>query len=184
MKGVVFTEFQQMVEAGFGIEMFDKIACVCELESGAAYTAVGTYDHNELLALVTQLSKETGMPVSDLVKAFGHHFFAAIVKSYGHMLNGIDSSIELLSQVENHIHVEVRKLYPGAELPRFEFEQVDESHWHLDYSSARPFADLAEGLIEAAAKHYDDPLVIEREDRNMDEGYAARFSLTMQNLHT
>lgn len=179
MKGIVFTEFQEMVESTFGLEMYDRLVTACSLESDAAYTAVGTYDHTELLQLVTQLSQETKTPVPGLVKAFGHHFFSVLVKSYGEMLTNINSSIELLANVEDYIHVEVRKLYPGAELPRFEFEQVADNRWHVDYFSSRPFADLAEGLIEAAAKHFDDPLTIEREDRQVPDGYAARFTLSM-----
>lgn len=180
MKGIVFTEFQELVESNFGLEMYDKLVTTCELESGAAYTSVGTYDHTELLKMVTMLSEETETPVPDLVKAFGHHFFAVLTKSYGDMLSHITSSIDLLANVEDYIHVEVRKLYPGAELPHFEFEQVAENKWHLDYFSSRPFADLAEGLIEAAAKHFGDPLLISREDRAVEEGFSARFTLTMQ----
>ena len=133
----------------------------------------------ELLQLVTQLSSETDTPVPDLVKAFGHHFFAVLANQYGDMLKGVTSSIDLLANVENYIHVEVKKLYPAAELPRFEFQQIAEKEWHLDYFSKRPFADLAEGLIEAAAKHYGDPLIIDREDRPADDGYSARFTLRL-----
>ena len=69
MKGIVFCEFVEMMEAEFSAEMADEIISSTELESGGAYTAVGTYDHNEMLALVTQLSEKTGAPVPDLVEA-------------------------------------------------------------------------------------------------------------------
>ena len=179
MKGIVFTEFQEMIESNFGLEMYDKLVTTSNLESNGAYTTVGTYDHTELLQMVVQLSQETDTPVPTLVKAFAHHFFTVLVRTHGKMLANITSSIELLANVEDYIHVEVRKLYPDAELPRFEFEKVAEDRWHVDYFSARPFADLAEGLIEAAAKHFDDPLVIEREDKDVPDGYAARFVLSM-----
>jgi len=75
MKGIVFKEFTDMVEASFGEQMIDTIISKCDLPSGAAYTAVGTYDHTELVQLVVALSEETGIAVSDLVQAFGTYLF-------------------------------------------------------------------------------------------------------------
>ena len=45
MKGVIFTEFLEMVESHFSPEMADRIITAARLPSGGAYTAVGTYDH-------------------------------------------------------------------------------------------------------------------------------------------
>ncbi len=48
MKGIVFTELIDMVEATFGEDMMDDVFDDCDLESGGAYTAVGTYDQSGL----------------------------------------------------------------------------------------------------------------------------------------
>lgn len=45
MKGIVFTEFVDMVEAQFSADMVDDILDDAAPASGGAYTAVGTYDH-------------------------------------------------------------------------------------------------------------------------------------------
>ncbi len=45
MKGVVFTEFIEMVEDQFSADMVDDIIDDAQPPSGGAYTAVGTYDH-------------------------------------------------------------------------------------------------------------------------------------------
>lgn len=178
MKGIVFTEFQEMVEEKFGIETLDTIIESADLPSGGAWTSVGTYDYQELIQLVVNLSKETDLPVPALVNAFGHYFFKSLAGSYAEMLSGINSAIELLANVEDYIHVEVLKLYPQAELPRFEFKQLSDNQWEIEYHSSRPFADLAQGLIEAAADHFGDPLQIDREDLAAKNGCAARFVIT------
>ncbi|MEM7313613.1 MAG: heme NO-binding domain-containing protein, partial [Planctomycetota bacterium] len=67
MKGMVFTEFQEMVEDEFGFDVYDEIVEASDLPSGAAYTAVGTYDHTEMLSLVTNLSKKLKAPIPALV---------------------------------------------------------------------------------------------------------------------
>lgn len=178
MKGVVFTVFQEMVEDQFGLDMYDRLVESTELPSGATYTAVGTYDHSELIKLVGQLSKETNTPVPALVKAFGRHLFGALAGAYPQFAEEVDNSIEFLASIEGYIHVEVKKLYPEAELPRFEFAQLEEDQWELKYYSARPFADLCEGLIEASIEHFGDPIELTRESLPGDPGTSAKFLLT------
>jgi hypothetical protein len=48
MKGVVFTEFLEMVEDRFSPDMADRIIEGAGLASGGVYTTVGTYDHREM----------------------------------------------------------------------------------------------------------------------------------------
>jgi hypothetical protein len=52
------------------------------------------------------------------------------------------------------IHSEVRKLYPGAEVPEFDFDDRDPAYLLLGYRSARRLCALAEGFIIGAAHYY------------------------------
>lgn len=70
MKGIVFTEFLEMVESAFSEAMVDRIIDKAKPASGGAYTSVGFYDHREIVALVMALSEASGTPVPDLIKAF------------------------------------------------------------------------------------------------------------------
>ena len=63
MKGMVFTEFLEMVEDKFSADMVDDIIDDSAPPSGGAYTAVGTYDHNELVGMVVALSQRSGLPL-------------------------------------------------------------------------------------------------------------------------
>jgi Haem-NO-binding len=60
MKGVVFTEFIEMVEDRFSPEMADRIIERAKLPSGGAYTTVGTYDHGEMIQLVLLSQRGNG----------------------------------------------------------------------------------------------------------------------------
>ena len=53
MKGMVFTEFLEMVESTFSADMVAAIIDDSAPPSGGAYTSVGTYDHQELVGMVT-----------------------------------------------------------------------------------------------------------------------------------
>lgn len=178
MKGMVFTEFMEMVDSEFGPELAEKVLEASKLPSGGIYTAVGTYDHGELLTLVHELSRETAIPVPELVRSFGRHLFGRFVKSYAHFFLGVNSTFQFLAQVDDHVHVEVLKLYPEAELPKFTSQQLDGDRMIFDYRSRRPFGDLAEGLILGCAEHYGESLQIEREPLPAESGTAIRFILT------
>lgn len=164
MKGIVFTEFLELVETKFGLEVVDHIIEDSDLPSGGAYTSVGTYDYQELLGLVVSLSQHTKMPVSTLVHAFGKHLFGQFVAAYPAMVEHIHSTADFIDKVEGLIHVEVRKLYPDARLPTIDFKPIDDHNAEVRYRSERPFADLAIGLMEACAEHFGEELNLERID--------------------
>ncbi len=88
-----------------------------------------------------------------------------------------------MMNVESYVHVEVRKLYPDAELPYFECEAPDEKHMVMTYRSTRPLADLAEGLIAGCAAHFGETIDIAREDLPGERGTHVRFTLTKQPLN-
>jgi len=179
MKGVVFTEFVEFVEDQFGLDVADDMIDNSELPSGGSYTAVGTYDHTEMVELVTQLHKLTDKPVDGLIFAYGKHLFTRFAAGYHHFFEGVKSSFEFLLQIENHIHVEVRKLYADAELPSFEYPHVSSNRLEMIYRSQRAFGDLAAGLIEGCIEHFGEQISVEREAIASDEGNAIKFVLTM-----
>lgn len=178
MKGVIFTEFLAMVEEQFSFEIADRIIEASDLATDGAYTSVGTYDHTELLQLVTALSRETGVAIPDLVRAFGTHLFGRFHALYGHLFEGAQSTFNFLKNVESYVHVEVRKLYSDAELPIFECEVQDDAHMVMTYRSKRPFADLAEGLIAGCAEHFGELIDIRRQDLSDGNRTHVRFQLT------
>ncbi|AQG81594.1 heme NO-binding domain-containing protein [Spirosoma montaniterrae] len=160
MKGIVFTEFLEMVEEKFGYELVDLLLCEESLASGGVYTAVGTYDHGEMVTLVTNLSQQTGLPVPELLRTYGRYMFASFTRSYRPFVERATSAFELLSSVHHYIHVEVRKLYPDAELPHFTVEQPAANHLTMRYESERRLSDFAHGLIEGCLTHFNEKATV------------------------
>jgi hypothetical protein len=177
MKGVVFTGFLDLVEDNFGYLMVDKIIRTSELPSGGVYTSIGTYPHSEIVQLVVQLSRYTEIPISKLLNLYGQHFFGVLAAQYGHFLTRVTSAFQLLESIHHHIHVEVKKLYPDAELPHFATKRLDENTLEMVYSSERKMSDFAEGLIESCLKHYGETGTIEKTNITED-GSKVRFLIT------
>jgi hypothetical protein len=79
MKGIVFTEFLELVEEKFGLKMAYYIVSNSELASNRVYTAVGTYDYKGIFTLVQILSKEVNIETSELMIIYGKHFFKRLM---------------------------------------------------------------------------------------------------------
>ncbi|WP_127471532.1 heme NO-binding domain-containing protein [Thiomicrorhabdus aquaedulcis] len=178
MKGIVFSEFIELVEEKFGFEMADDIIEKSNLASGGAYTSVGTYDHHELLELVTHLSAQTGISVEDLVKTFGEHLLVRFSEGYPMFFESVNNCFQFLDTIENKVHVEVKKLYPEAELPTFDSRIESDNRMHLVYTSKRPFSALAYGLIKGSATYYGENIHIEMQDESLTGLTKVVFTLT------
>lgn len=177
MKGVVFTEFMELVESRWGFAMLDRIIDAASLPHDGAYVATGTYDHAELVAMVIALSGETDIAVPDLVRAFGEHLFTRFATQYGAFFAGVPDAMSFLERVHGVIHVEVRKLYPAAELPEVLCERKPGGAMDVHYRSSRSFGDLAEGLIIGCIRYFDEPLTVDRADQPTESGSHVIFRL-------
>ncbi len=173
MKGVVFTEYLAFVELHHEYEMVDRILLELDLPSGGAYTSIGSYDHSELVQILMKHSELTNQSPNHLLKEFGKYLFHFFVKAYPVFFQGGGNSFDFLSSIEDKIHPQVLKLYPDAELPRFEIS-VQGNQLEMIYSSHRAMADFAEGLIEACFNFYQESAVIKRENLKED-GTRVRF---------
>tara|TARA_R110002072_G_scaffold53213_1_gene140732 strand:+ start:534 stop:1073 length:540 start_codon:yes stop_codon:yes gene_type:complete len=174
MKGIVFTEFLDLVEDKFGIEMVDKIINQSKLESEGVYTSIGTYRFSEMLQLLQNLNKNTGIAIDDLLLIYGEHFFGIIETSYPGLLATYKDPIEMLSSIENHIHVEVKKIYPDAELPTFLIEEKKEDSLILIYQSSRAMHHFGLGLMNKTFEHFNAKATIDLE-KIKEDGTEVRF---------
>ncbi len=177
MKGIVFTEFLELVEDKFGLEMADTIIQESNLESGGIYTAIGTYDFSEMLNLLTSLSKHTDLSIDNLLLVYAEHFFGVIKKSYPGFLEQYDDPIEMLSSIENHIHVEVRKIYPDAELPTFTTVEKTENTLVMIYRSSRAMYSFGRGLMNKTFEYFNAKATILVE-KLKEDGTEVKFSIT------
>lgn len=161
MMGMVFTEFLELVESKFSPEVADRIITAAGTATDGAYTAVGKYDHAEMVRMVQALSVETQVPVEELLRVFGHHLAVRFSYLYGAFFASQPSLFDFLASVDSKIHVEVRKLYPAAELPSIQSCERTTDSQTLIYRSSRHMHDLALGLIQGAAVHYGQPVEVE-----------------------
>ena len=162
MKGIIFTEFLSLVETAFGEDMVDSVLDKADLPSGGAFTSVGNYPCEELIEMVTVLSNMSGIDGAKLQEEFGAWMMDMFEREYPGFFEGKATSFELLESVDREIHVEVQKLYPDAELPRFETERTAPDAMKMVYKSPRPLEHFCKGLIKASVANFDETASIDR----------------------
>ena len=159
MKGIVFTEFLELIENEFGLEVVQQIIDECELDTDGIYTSVGTYSHKDMFKMVGKLSEIKGVPVPALLTVFGEYFFTTLKDKYPVFVEKPDL-FSFLNSIDQYIHPEVLKLYPDAELPRFDAEIKSDNEMLLNYISSRKMSDLAIGLIKGGSKYFKEDVEI------------------------
>jgi hypothetical protein len=85
---------------------------------------------------------------------FGARSIPLLARRYPAFFDGHHSTRSFLLTLNDVIHPEVRKLYPGADVPDFSYDTSDAKALTMIYASPRRFCVLAEGLITGAARHF------------------------------
>ena len=160
MKGVVFNVLEALVVAERGEDEWDDLLDDAGLSG--AYTSLGSYDHDELLALVEAAGRRWDRPADDVVRWFGRGAIPIFAQRYPQLFAPHRDTRSFALTLNAIIHPEVRKLYPGAEAPTFDFDTSDPEVLELAYVSSRGLCAFAEGLLEGAARHYGERAVIEQ----------------------
>jgi len=159
MKGVVFNLLEEAVTAAHDSAYWDAILQDAKLLG--SYTSLGSYPDAELVCLVEAYARRRGWHPAEVLRWFGPH----MIRAFAHRMPGLFAAHKnlrsFLLSLNTLIHPEVRKLYPDAQVPEFEFEEPAPDQLVIRYCSPRRLCALAEGLIVGAAAHYHTPIQLD-----------------------
>lgn len=180
MKGIVFTEYIEFIEDTFGLDVAQKMIDNSNLANDGVYTSVGTYNYSELVTMVVKLSQLTNIEVPKLLKTYGEHLFSRFASMYPHFFPKGLAINDFFYQIDSYIHVEVKKLYPDAELPIVEVISNKNGTMEIMYTSSRKFGDFAFGLLSGAVSHFKQNIEITKSLVEQD-GSKVKFILKNKN---
>jgi hypothetical protein len=159
MKGVIFNLAERIVVAEHGEDAWDDLLDDAGLSG--AYTSLGSYDDSDLTALAAAAATKLGLTSDEVVRWLGCSAIPLFAEAYPHFFTPHESARTFVLTLNDIIHPEVRKLYPGAGVPVFEFQQAGhDAPLAMGYRSPRRLCSFAEGLIEGAGNHYGEQLGI------------------------
>ena len=158
MKGVIFNLVEEVVRSERGDDAWDDIVDTAGVSG--AYTSLGSYPDNDLVDLATSVAQHVGTDVSSVIRHVGHQGIEILATRYPEFFEPHEDLHSFLLTLNEIIHPEVRRLYPGAFVPEFVYGIVSDDVLELTYTSERGRCDLAEGLILGAAAHYGERAVV------------------------
>jgi len=154
MKGFIFTNFIDFVETTHGLEMVDEMITNCDLPSEGIYSSFNSYDFDELVSLLTYVSKKTDVNPEILLEKFGAFVFPYLIGKHSYIIEHFDNALDLIAGIENHIHIEVKKLYNDADLPTFRVVEKTTKKLTIIYNSSKGLTYFAIGLIKETLNHF------------------------------
>lgn len=152
MKGIVFNLLQEVVSRHYSDDVWDQLLDSAGLDG--AYTSLGSYPDEQLFALVGAAAAALQLPPQDVVRWFGREALPMLAEKYPAFFERHTHTRPFMLTLNSIIHPEVRKLYPGADVPDFIMDTSSPDVLRMEYMSKRKLCALAEGLTEGAAAHF------------------------------
>ena len=152
MKGIVFNLLETLVTRDHGADAWDDLLDAAGVDG--SYTSLGSYPDAELVALVGVASEALDLSPEQVTRWFGRSSMPLFASTHPHFFEGHVETRSFLLTLNDMIHPEVRKLYPGADVPDFDYETRADGGLVMLYRSERKMCSFAEGLIEGAAMHF------------------------------
>jgi hypothetical protein len=167
MKGIIFNLAEEVVSGSHGQDTWDDVLDRAGLDG--SYTSLGSYPDDELHRLVRAAAEGLEVPPADLLRQVGLGAMPLLAERFPRFFTPHRSARSFVLTLNDIIHPEVRKLYPGADAPEFGFDDSDPATLVLTYDSARKLCALAEGFLLGAAHHYRETVDL-RHERCMHDG--------------
>ena len=176
MKGVIFTELVRFMEQTVSADFADDVIVKADLPNDGAFTTVGNYPTAYAAKLIEAAVELSGIDAPELSRQFGRVLFSRFIVLFPEIMARYENATQLLDNVGPHIHMEVCTLYPDAQPPQVTTEKRG-NDLVVKYSSHRPMAAIAFGLIEQCLIHYGDPRQVSWE-RDA-PAYSASFAISL-----
>lgn len=158
MKGIIFNLLEEVVTQHYGADTWDDLLAAAKVDG--AFTSLGSYEDDKLLRLVQAASQALNLPPDTIVRWFGTNAIPLLAKKYPGFFNRHGNTRSFILTLNGIIHPEVRKLYPGADVPDFDMDASSPDVLVMGYYSKRKLCALAEGLITGAATHFCEKVTI------------------------
>src|SRR5476651_2669067 len=120
MKGIVFNLLEEVVRREHGEDTWDDLLHTAGLDG--AYTSLGSYDDGQMFKIVAAAADALKVSQYDVVRWFGRKALPLLATKYPGLFSAHTNTRSFVLALNDIIHPEVRKLYPGANVPEFNYD--------------------------------------------------------------
>ena len=159
MKGILFNLAEEVVEQAYGADTWERIIDASQVSG--AYTTLGNYPDEEFSKIIGGAVEVLGASEAMVVSSIAEGALPLLSDRYPDFFSGHSSARSFVLTLNEIIHPEVRKLYPGVDVPEFAFtDGGPDGELMVGYQSQRQLCALAEGFIRGAATRFGETVVI------------------------
>lgn len=133
MKGIIYNLLEEVVSAEHGEDTWDALVDAAGVDG--VYTSLGSYADEDLERLVAAASEHLGASPDEVVRWFDRRTMPLFAQRYGALFTAHASTRSFALALNDVIHPEVHKLYPGATTPVFVFDTSSQSTLVMEYRS-------------------------------------------------
>lgn len=160
MKGVIVICLKELVEDGFGTDMWEQALERAGLAKDAVFLPIDDVDDAAVMRVVDATCGVLGISLQQAADAFGSHWACNYApRMYGAYYGGVDSAKDLLLKLDG-IHVTTTRTIPNAHPPRFTYTDVDADTMEMEYHSTRGLMPFFLGLVKGVAENYGEKVEI------------------------
>ncbi|MBW1797863.1 MAG: heme NO-binding domain-containing protein [Deltaproteobacteria bacterium] len=158
MKGVINKGIQELVEAKFGAEAWDKVKEMAKCEE-PFFSTSEDYPDQMTLDLANAASEVSGLPLETVLVEFGKFWISnTALESYPTFFKLAGKTPREFLLNMNKVHKQVTKNIRNARPPIFEYEELPDGRLLMHYRSDRRLCTVMRGLILGVGIHFDQKL--------------------------
>ena len=160
MKGLIFNLFEEVVRREYGDDTWEDVLENADVDG--AYSSLGSYPDAEITKLISAAASALQLEPQVVFRRLGRHALPLLAGKYPQFFERHKTTRTFLLSLNDVIHAEVRKIYPGAEVPEFDYDTSSPDLLVMGYASPRRLCALAQGFTEGAAAHFGEQVVFEQ----------------------
>lgn len=156
MKGEIFNIIEKFIVESFGEKTFEIIyqAALPNLETKEPFVGPKTYPDKDLITLHIALIQHLSLNSDEILFKAGKFAFKLLAEKIPTLMATYHHPRDLLLSLNDVIHVEVKKIYPGAITPEFKTTLCESGDVIMEYRSPRKLYTFAEGLIYGCGDYF------------------------------
>ncbi|WMN60599.1 heme NO-binding domain-containing protein [Pseudoalteromonas xiamenensis] len=154
MKGHIFNLLEAFIEEIAGQEQLFDILDACSFDTESRFVRTENYPDEQLLEIVDHAVSALGISHEQAHYAFGKWLYARLITLLPPEFTDFPHPAPILKKLDDLHKVELKKLYPDAIPPSFDYIQHSPTQADLIYCSSRRMFTLVEGTLQGMAEHY------------------------------